>query len=66
MCIIKKNYHKIQEIDNSLYHSPMLLTLVNSVDVENSDLELFFKEIEKIANNDIKQDLLDDAKQDII
>ena len=46
----------------NLYHKPLLLTLVNSVNTEDSDLLLFFNEIEKIAKNEIKQDLLDESK----
>ena len=49
-----------------LYHRPLLLTLVNSVDVEKSDLELFFRELEKVARNEIRADLLEEAKNELI
>jgi len=61
-----KYYEEIKKIDQSLYHRPLLLTLVNSVDVEQSDLELFFRELEKIAKNEIKADLLSNAKLELI
>lgn len=63
---INKYFEKIRKVNNSLYHQPLLLTLVNSVDVEESDLELFFKELEKIAKNEIRADLLNEAKDELL
>jgi type III restriction enzyme len=44
------------------YHNPMLLTLVNSVSAEDSDLYLFFNELRKIAKNEVNQTLFEAAK----
>ncbi len=63
---INKYFEKIREVDNTLYHHPLLLTLVNSVSVEDSDLELFFKELEKVAKNEIRVDLLQRAKEELV
>mgnify|MGYP000446549025 CR=1 FL=1 len=63
---INKYFEKIRKVDNSLYHRPLLLTLVNSVEVEESDLELFFRELEKVARNEIRADLLNKAKQELV
>jgi type III restriction enzyme len=63
---IKKYFEKIRKVDNSLYHHPLLLTLVNSVAVEDSDLELFFRELEKIARNEIRTDLLKKVKEELV
>lgn len=63
---INKYFEKIRKVDNALYHRPLLLTLVNSVDVEESDLELFFRELEKVAKNEIRADLLNKAKEEIV
>jgi len=63
---INKYFEEIREVNNSLYHRPLLLTLVNSVDVEKSDLELFFKELEKVAREGIRIDLLNEVKNEII
>lgn len=63
---INKYFEKIRRKNNSLYHRPLLLTLVNSVDVEKSDLELFFKELEKVARNEIRDDLLRKAKEELV
>ncbi len=48
------------------YHHPLILTLVNSVNTEDSDLELFFKEIEKVAQGNIDDTLLETAKDELI
>jgi len=63
---INKYFEKIRKVNNALYHRPLLLTLVNSVDVEESDLELFFRELEKVAKNEIRADLLNKAKQELV
>lgn len=63
---INKYFEKIRQVNNLLYHHPLLLTLVNSVDVEESDLELFFRELEKVAKNEIRADLLKKAKEELV
>ena len=63
---INKYFEKIRKVNNSLYHRPLLLTLVNSVDVEESDLELFFRELEKVAKNEVRADLLKKAKEELV
>ncbi len=65
--LVLKTYIKKQkaEIDN-YYHNPLILTLVNSVNTEDSDLYLFFKELEKIAKGEADKDLLHQAKQDLL
>jgi hypothetical protein len=63
---INKHYEKVRQIDQKLYHKPLLLTLVNSVSTEDSDLELFFREISKIANGKLDKELLEIAKDDLI
>jgi superfamily II DNA or RNA helicase len=62
-------YKKIKKINENLYHKPLLLTLVNSVNTDDSDLELFFKELEKIGNYKDKNNysiLIDNSKDEII
>ncbi|MBU1753700.1 DEAD/DEAH box helicase family protein [bacterium] len=63
---INKYFKKIRGIDKTLYHRPLLLTLVNSVNTEESDLKLFFSEIEKIAKNKIDGSLFEQAKDELI
>jgi len=63
---INKYFEKIRKENSDLYHRPLLLTLVNSVSVEDSDLELFFRELEKVAKNEIRTDLLQKAKEELV
>jgi type III restriction enzyme len=63
---INKKYEEIRKISDALYHKPLLLTLVNSVNTEDSDLELFFKEIEKISAGKGNNEILEIAKDEII
>ena len=63
---INKYFEKIREVNSALYHRPLLLTLVNSVNVEDADLELFFRELEKVAKNEIRADLLQKAKEELV
>ncbi|GAB4287730.1 MAG: DEAD/DEAH box helicase family protein [Ignavibacteriaceae bacterium] len=63
---LHKSIKRIRKVNTSLYHFPMLLTLVNSVNTEDSDLQLFFIEIEKIASGKFNKRLFEDAKKEII
>ena len=62
---INKQYEEIKQVDQKLYHKPLLLTLVNSVSTEDSDLELFFREISKIANGNFETSFIDFAKNEL-
>ncbi len=48
-----------------LYHRPLLLLLVNSVNPQDADLELFFRELEQIARRGTKPDLWQAAKEEL-
>lgn len=63
---INKQFEEVQKINRNLYHKPLLLTLVNSVNTDDSDLELFFKEIEKIASTQIDNNLFNEAKNNLL
>jgi len=64
---ISKVYDKIKKKNlNSLYHKPLLLVLVNSVNTEDSDLELFFREIGKVASGQIDHNILEEAKGELL
>jgi hypothetical protein len=45
-----------------LYHRPLMLVLVNSVNTEDADLELFFRELEQIARQGIDKAPWDDCE----
>jgi superfamily II DNA or RNA helicase len=62
---VKKFYDEIIEIKSGLYHKPLLLTLVNSVNTEDSDLKLFFRELEKIGKGDVREEVFRDALNEL-
>ena len=66
LTLIKKIKGNIDEKVGKCYHNPLLVSLVNSVNVEDSDLEVFFKQIEKIAKGDVDKDLLEKARKELI
>jgi len=41
--------------DKSAYHKPLMLVLVNSVNTEDADLLLFFRELERIGKGEISE-----------
>lgn len=63
---INKYFEKVRKEDKTLYHHPLLLTLVNSVDTKEADLKLFFLELEKVAKNEISAKLLKKARKELI
>jgi len=63
---INKYFEKIRKKEKKLYHRPLLLTLVNSVDTKEADLKLFFSELEKVAKKEIRSSLLEDAKKELL
>ncbi len=58
---VKKFYEKVRSVQPDLYHKPMLLVLVNSVNTEDADLKLFFRELERIGKKDIDDNLFKQA-----
>ncbi|ADY73244.1 type III restriction protein res subunit [Desulfurobacterium thermolithotrophum DSM 11699] len=60
---VKKAYEKIK--DENLYHNPLLIFLMNSVNTKDADLKLVFKELAKIGKN-IDQNLFNEAKNELI
>ncbi|HHY09681.1 MAG TPA: DEAD/DEAH box helicase family protein, partial [Firmicutes bacterium] len=48
------------------YHTPLMMTLVNSVNTEDSDLLLFFEKIEEIAGGKMDNDLFEESKQELM
>ena len=63
---ISQYFKKLKKKQTGLYHKPLLLTLVNSVTEKKSDLELFFGELHKIANNKIRAGLFVEVKQELL
>lgn len=59
----KKNLDSILQIES--YHKPLLVSLVNSVNTQDADLEIFFKELEHIASEEITYDLFEEVKLEL-
>jgi len=63
---INKAREQMQEaMDADLYHRPLLLALVNSVNTEDADLKLFFAQLERIAKGELGRDAFSRAKSDL-
>jgi len=58
--LIKKSKRK------DTYHDPLLITLVNSINTDESDLLLFFEKIEEVASGEIDKNLFEEAKEEIL
>jgi type III restriction enzyme len=52
--------------DKVPYHKPLLLVLVNSVNTEDSDMELFFRELARIAEGEVQDSHFQRAKDELI
>ena len=52
--------------DRVPYHKPLLLVLVNSVNTEDSDMELFFRELARIAEGEVRDSGFQRAKDELI
>ncbi|BCD62900.1 adenine-specific DNA-methyltransferase [Nitratiruptor sp. YY08-26] len=63
LSLVKKAYENIKE--ENLYHNPLLIYLMNSVNTENADLKLVFKEIANIGKN-IDKKTFEATKKEII
>jgi len=62
---IKKFYEEIKNIQSDLYHKPLLLVLVNSVNTEDADLKLFFRELVKIGKGKVKKRVFNRALSEL-
>jgi len=58
---IKKHYKTLKKFQPDLYHKPLLLTLVNSVNIEDADLKLFFRELERIGKGKVSKTIWNSA-----
>ena len=62
---IKKNLEEVRKVDSSLYHNPLMIVLVNSVNSEVADLRIFFDHLRKIAKGEFEKGLIDECKEEI-
>jgi len=68
---LKMVREEIKKIVGELYHEPMMLALVNTVnltkkDAERPDLILFFEEIERIGKGKMNEKAFEEAKKELL
>lgn len=56
---------RVRKVASRTYHRPLLLTLVNSVNTEDADLKLFFRELERIGQGNVGAKLWKAAKDEL-
>ena len=49
-----------------MYHRPLLLTLVNSVNTEDADLKRFFRELERAGKGEVAESVWQAAKKELL
>ncbi|HQF64053.1 MAG TPA: DEAD/DEAH box helicase family protein [Anaerolineaceae bacterium] len=57
---------QVRQARADLYHRPLMMTLVNSVNTEDADLKLFFRELVRIGNGKIDPATWEEAKADLL
>jgi len=62
---IKKCYKAVSEIDSNLYHDPLLLTLVHTVNTKDADLKMFFRELERIGKGEVEDRIFEAALDEL-
>jgi hypothetical protein len=63
---VRKVYEeKVLPVKSGIYHRPLMLVLVNSVNTEDADLEMFFRELERIAREGIDDATWQEAKEEV-
>ena len=60
--VAKSRQNLLETANSSLYHRPLLLALVNSVNTQDADLKLFFRELERIGKGEISSQAFTAAK----
>jgi hypothetical protein len=61
LCLARRQEALVRQVDARLYHRPLLMTLVNSVNTEEADLKLFFRELVRIGKGEINPRQWQDA-----
>lgn len=60
-----KSSAKVRRVEAGLYHKPLALALVNSVNTEDADLQLFFRELERIGKGEVSRGVWNAAKDEL-
>lgn len=57
---------RVRRVSPDLYHRPLMMTLVNSVNTEEADLKLFFRELVRIGNGKIDTITWESARTELL
>jgi len=57
---------RVRQVRLDLYHRPLMMTLVNSVNTEDADLKLFFRELVRIGKGEIDAETWESAKRELL
>ncbi len=57
---------RVRQVRQDLYHRPLMMVLVNSVNTEDADLKLFFRELARIGRGEIDEATWTAAKQELL
>lgn len=66
LAYVHKAFEAIRDNGSEFYHRPLMLVLVNSVNTEDADLQLFFRELERIAREGVTDDVWEKAKEELL
>ena len=66
LAYVRKVYEeKVLPVKPGIYHRPLMLVLVNSVNTEDADLKMFFRELERIAREGVDDATWQEAKDEL-
>lgn len=65
LALARRQEQRVRSIEPRLYHRPLLMTLVNSVNTEDADLKMFFRELARIGKGEIEEAQWQAAKSEL-
>lgn len=66
LALARRHQERLQTQHTGLYHRPLLMTLVNSVNTRDADLKLFFRELIRIAGGGVDEQAWQQARQELL
>lgn len=65
LTLARQQEARVRVVDSRLYHRPLLMTLVNSVNTKDADLKMFFRELARIGKGEIEEKQWQAAKSEL-
>ncbi|HTW90273.1 MAG TPA: DEAD/DEAH box helicase family protein [bacterium] len=66
LAYVTKLAERLRTKQPKMYHRPLLLTLVNSVNTEDADLKRFFRELERAGKGEVADSIWQTAKKELL